>query len=73
MQGFIVVDYMAELGAEFATKMAEYVQQGQVKVTEHVTDGIENAGVAFVDMMAGGNVGKAIVKVVREDPFPVKA
>eukprot|EP00775_Hariotina_reticulata_P009113 gene9113-9282_t len=71
MQGYIVSDYSAELGAEFATNMAEYVQQGKVKVTEHVTEGLENAGAAFVDMMAGGNLGKAIVKVVQEDPFPV--
>jgi NADPH-dependent curcumin reductase CurA len=72
MQGIIVGDYYAELGKEFATTMAEYVQQGKVKAVEHITDGIENAGRAWVEMMAGGNTGKAVVKVAAEDPFPVK-
>lgn len=70
MQGFIVADYAPELGAEFATTMAGYVQSGKVRAVEHVTEGIENAGAAFVDMMGGGNVGKAVVKVCKEDPFP---
>jgi NADPH-dependent curcumin reductase CurA len=72
MEGFIVSDYMAELGAEFGATMAQHVQQGKVKAFEHTTVGIENAGKAFVDMMSGGNTGKAVVKVVAEDPFPVQ-
>jgi NADPH-dependent curcumin reductase CurA len=72
LEGFIVSDYMQEMGAEFATTMAQHVQQGKVKALEHTTEGIENAGHAFVEMMAGGNTGKAVVKVVAEDPFPVK-
>jgi NADPH-dependent curcumin reductase CurA len=51
MQGFIVSDYMAELGAEFASNMAQYVLQGKVVVKEKVTQGIEHAGAAFVDMV----------------------
>jgi NADPH-dependent curcumin reductase CurA len=72
MQGFIVADYAPELGAEFAKNMGEYVQQGKVKAVEHVTEGIENAGKAWVEMMSGGNTGKAVVKVAAEDPFPVE-
>ncbi len=33
-----------------------------------MTHGIENAGRAFVDIMAGLNTGKAIVAVTDEDP-----
>eukprot|EP00775_Hariotina_reticulata_P009107 gene9107-9276_t len=47
-------------------------QEGKVRPKEHLTDGIANAGAAFVEMMAGGNVGKAVVKIAAEDPFPVK-
>lgn len=66
-------DWMAEMQAEFGANMATYVQEGKVKAVEHVTQGIENAGRAFVDMMAGGNTGKAVVKVTEHDPIPVTA
>lgn len=73
MQGFIVGDYAVELGTEFAEQMSHYVLDGKVKAREHITEGIENAGAAFVEMMKGGNVGKAVVKVCKDDPHPVKA
>jgi len=47
-------------------------KEGKVRAKEHLTEGIQNAGAAFVEMMKGGNVGKAVVKVVTKDPFPVK-
>ncbi len=71
MQGFIVGDYIAEIGAEFAQNMAQYVLEGKVVVKEKVFEGIASTGAAFVDMMAGGNIGKQVVKVVAQDPFPV--
>jgi len=71
MQGFIVSDYFAEMGAEFGQDMAKYVMEGKVVVREKVFNGINNAGSAFVDMMSGGNVGKAVVKVVDQDPYPL--
>lgn len=72
MQGFIVGDYAAEIGTEFAQNMAQYVLDGKVVVKEKLFDGIASTGAAFVDMMAGGNTGKQVVKAVAEDPFPVK-
>jgi hypothetical protein len=73
IQGFIVGDYAAELGMEFAENMAQYILEGKVKPIEHITEGLTNAGTAFVEMMKGGNVGKAVVKVCGEDPFPAAA
>lgn len=71
MQGFIVSDYFAEMGAEFGQDMAKYLTDGKVVVREKVFNGINNAGSAFVDMMSGGNIGKAVVKVVDQDPYPL--
>jgi NADPH-dependent curcumin reductase CurA len=73
MQGFIVSDYLPDIGPEFATNMAQYVTEGKIVVKEKVFDGIASTGAAFVDMMAGGNIGKQVVKVAAEDPFPVAA
>lgn len=41
--------------------MGELISSGKIQVSETITRGIENAGVAFIDMMAGLNLGKAIV------------
>ncbi|WIA23731.1 hypothetical protein OEZ85_000414 [Tetradesmus obliquus] len=72
LRGFIVGDYAAELGGEFHEDMSQLLLAGKVKALQHVTQGLENAGAAFVGMMGGGNVGKALVQVVETDPFPVQ-
>lgn len=41
----------------------KWIQEGKLKHRETVTEGFENMPQAFIDMMRGGNVGKAIVKV----------
>lgn len=52
MQGFIAGDYMAdqELMHEFGTNMTKWVREGRVKVVNHVTEGIEHAGRAFIEV-----------------------
>lgn len=74
LQGFIVGSLAPKYGADFAKDMAQYIKEGKVKVTEHVVEGgLEAVGQAFLDMMQGHNVGKAVVKVAAKDPYPVKA
>ncbi|XP_021694721.1 prostaglandin reductase 1 [Aedes aegypti] len=41
----------------------KWIQEGKLKYRETVTDGFESMPQAFIDMMRGQNVGKAIVKV----------
>ena len=36
--------------------------QGKIKIKETHTEGFENMPQAFIDMLKGGNTGKAIVK-----------
>jgi hypothetical protein len=52
LQGMIVGDYHSdkELISAFRADMAQYVQEGKVKVREHLTEGIENAGKAFIEV-----------------------
>ncbi|XP_038104535.1 prostaglandin reductase 1 [Culex quinquefasciatus] len=41
----------------------KWIQEGKLKYRETVTEGFENMPKAFIEMMKGGNIGKAIVKV----------
>lgn len=40
-----------------------FLLQGKLKCREHMTVGFENMPVAFMGMLQGENIGKAIVKV----------
>lgn len=61
--GFIVSDHTAELGMECVTTFVKLLTEGKMKYKEDVTQGIEKAPHAFVDMLQGKNFGKAVVKV----------
>lgn len=40
-----------------------FYPQGKLQCREHVTEGFENMPAAFMGMLQGENIGKAIVKV----------
>ena len=71
IQGFALGNHAGAYEASFNKEMLQYFKEGKIKVKEHVTEGLENVGKAFLKMMSGGNVGKAVVKVVGKDPYPV--
>uniref|UniRef100_A0A182SS03 Prostaglandin reductase 1 n=1 Tax=Anopheles maculatus TaxID=74869 RepID=A0A182SS03_9DIPT len=41
----------------------QWIRDGKIKVRETFTEGFQNMPHAFIDMMKGGNIGKAVVKV----------
>lgn len=41
----------------------KWIQEGNVKYYETITDGFENLPRALIEMLRGANSGKAIVKV----------
>jgi NADPH-dependent curcumin reductase CurA len=62
MQGFIVMDYMAERDAALA-ELQSWVASGKLKVQEDVIDGLENTPQALIGLLHGENRGKRMVKV----------
>jgi len=62
VRGFIVMDHYDRFDA-FVSDVAPLVRSGKLHYREDVTDGLENAPAAFMDMLTGGNFGKALVRV----------
>ena len=62
LEGFQTEDWRDRY-PEAIRRMAGWIQEGKLIYTETVTDGFENTPAAFVGMMRGANLGKAVVKV----------
>ena len=62
MQGFIVRDSL-DLQPEFHRQMTQWITDGQIVWEETVTEGLENAPEAFLNLFRGDKLGKALVKL----------
>ncbi|HEX3919387.1 MAG TPA: zinc-binding dehydrogenase, partial [Caulobacteraceae bacterium] len=62
VEGFVVMDFYAGQDAALA-ELKGWVESGQLKVVEDVVEGLENLPTALIDLLAGGNRGKRMVKV----------
>ncbi len=62
MEGFIVLDYVDRYGPAIEQLQA-WVEAGQIKVKEHVVEGIEHCPAALAGLFAGANFGKQLVKI----------
>jgi NADPH-dependent curcumin reductase CurA len=61
MEGFLVFDY-ADRYAEARAEMRSWIADGRLQPLVDEVRGIEHAAEAFVDLLAGGNVGTRIVR-----------
>lgn len=62
MEGFLVFRWLDRY-EEGLEQNEKWIKEGKLKYKETITEGFENLFDAFVSMLQGGNVGKAIVKV----------
>lgn len=65
MRGFIQGDYGPEWTERFQRDMGAHLDAGRIKTKEWVVDGLESGPRAFVDMMAGKNFGKSVIRVAK--------
>lgn len=62
IRGFIVRDH-EDMRPEFEQTVAGWLRSGEITALQTVTDGIERAVEAFLGMLGGGNIGKALVRL----------
>lgn len=62
MEGFVVYRW-AERWMEAINQNLEWIKEGKIKYDETITEGFENMPQAFIDVMRGKNMGKAVLKV----------
>ncbi len=65
IEGFLVRDHQ-DARAEFEALLSPRLQAGDVTVDETVTEGIEHTVDAFLGMLRGENIGKAVVKLTED-------
>ena len=64
MRGFLVRNYAGRFD-EGIRELARWLKAGKLKYVENIVEGFENAPKAFIGLFAGDNLGKQLVKIVR--------
>mmetsp|Transcript_48898 Transcript_48898/g.118392 ORF Transcript_48898/g.118392 Transcript_48898/m.118392 type:complete len:211 (+) Transcript_48898:718-1350(+) len=67
IEGFIVTDY-ANRFHDAKQDMMKWISEGKLTYKEDVREGLENALEYLNELFAGGNIGKLIVKVCKDEP-----
>lgn len=62
MEGLVVHDHVDRF-PEFHEEVSDLVRSGRLRYREHIHEGLEQAPAGFVELMRGGNLGKALVRV----------
>ncbi|MEE6459018.1 hypothetical protein FKM82_000506 [Ascaphus truei] len=60
MEGFTVQRWLNRYN-EGLEKLMQWVVEGKLKYTEHITKGFDNIPSGFIGMLKGDNIGKAII------------
>jgi hypothetical protein len=66
IKGFIVGDWFDRM-PEFVKEINGHIARGELVMKETVVQGIERAPHALVDLLRGGNIGKMVVRLTKED------
>ena len=62
VRGFLIFDHFNDKD-DFERDMKNWILNKQIKWSETIVEGIENAPQAFLDLLNGKNIGKMLVKI----------
>ena len=62
MQGFLVFDFSDQY-EKAISEIVRWIDSGDLKILTDEVKGLEAAPNAFVDLLAGGNIGTRIVRL----------
>lgn len=65
VEGFLVLDFVERFREALVHLTGLYVD-GKLQYRERITQGIENAPTAFIEMLQGANIGKQLVKLTTD-------
>lgn len=63
IRGFINTEFLDQYYGDFLNELAPKVAAGDIRYTEDIVEGLEQAPQAFIGMLSGRNFGKLLVKV----------
>ena len=68
LQGFIISDKLKErsFNQEFYSKIPKWIVNGEIKIKEDITKGLEQAPAAIVGIFKGKNFGKAVIQIATD-------
>lgn len=65
MKGFVVYEFN-HLREQFLTDMRRWMEEGRMKYSETIMQGIENAPAALIGLLQGENTGKMLVRLAQD-------
>lgn len=63
MEGFLITGHDPKRSEAARSEIAQWIVEGRIKYTESISDGLDSAPKALIDLFHGKNIGKQLVRL----------